>query len=104
MRTFITRATALTFAVFFIGASSSALGVPDDRDREQQLQEIVVTGSRVTQGGAKDVNFLRGEVEQSRIPHPDTFTAEGLLSEHDIVIEGGKACAQGFCLVAESIE
>jgi Ca-activated chloride channel family protein len=104
MRTSITRATALACASYFIGTSSSALAVPDDRDRDRELSEIVVTGSRVTQGGAKDVNFLRGEVEQSRIPHPDTFTAEGLLSEHDIVIEGGKACAQVFCLVAESID
>jgi Ca-activated chloride channel homolog len=104
MRTFITRATALAFAVFFIGTSSSALAVPDDRDRDQQLQEVIVTGSRVTQGGAKDVNYLRGEVEQLRIPHPETFTAEGLLSEHNIVIESSKPCAQVFCLVAESID
>jgi Ca-activated chloride channel family protein len=104
MRTSSTRALALAFAVFYIGTSSSALAVPDDRDRDQALQEIVVTGARVTQGGAKDVNFLRGEVEQSRIPHPETFTAEGLLSEHDIVIESSKPCAQVFCLVAESID
>jgi Ca-activated chloride channel family protein len=104
MRTFITRATALAFAVFFAGTSPSALAVPDDRDRDQQLQEVIVTGSRVTQGGAKDVNYLRGEVEQLRIPHPETFTAEGLLSEHNIVIESSKPCAQVFCLVAESID
>ena len=104
MRTFITRATALAFAIFFIGMSSSALAVPDDRDRDRALQEVVVTGTRVTQGGAKDVNFLRGEVEQARIPHPETFTAEGLLSEHDIVIESSKPCAQVFCLIAESID
>ena len=104
MRTFITRATALAFAIFFIGMSSSALAVPDDRDRDRALQEVVVTGTRVTQGGAKDVNFLRGEVEQARIPHPETFTAEGLLSEHDIVIESSRPCAQVFCLIAESID
>ena len=57
----------------------------------------------MTQGGAKDVNFLRGEVEQSRIPHPSTFTAEGLLSEHSVVIDSDKPCAQVFCLVAESM-
>ena len=105
MRTFITRATALAFAVLFIGTSSPAQAVPQERDREEQLQEVIVTGSAfVTQGGAKDVNYLRGEVEHSRIPHPETFTAEGLLSEHSIVIESSKACAQVFCLVAESID
>lgn len=105
MRTSIARATALAFAIVFIGTSSSVLAVPDDRDRDRDaLQEVIVTGMRVTQGGAKDVNFLRGEIEQARIPHPETFTAEGLLSEHDILIESSKPCAQVFCLVAESID
>jgi Ca-activated chloride channel family protein len=105
MRTFIIRASALALAVFCIGTTSSTLAVPVDRDRDRDLQEVIVTGSlRVTQGGAKDVNYLRGEVEQSRIPHPETFTAEGLLSEHDILIDANKPCAQVFCLVAESIE
>jgi len=104
MRTSVTRATALALAVFFLGTSSSALAVPDDRDRDREIQEVVVTGSFVTQGGAKDVNYLRGEVEQSRIPHPETFTAEGLLSEHSIVMDSGTPCAQVFCLVADSID
>ena len=104
MRTSVTRATALALAVFFLGTSSSALAVPDDRDRDRDIQEVIVTGSFVTQGGAKDVNYLRGEVEQSRIPHPETFTAEGLLSEHSIVMDSGTPCAQVFCLVADSID
>jgi len=104
MRTSVTRATALALAVFFLGTSSSALAVPDDRDRDREIQEVVVTGSFVTQGGAKDVNYLRGEVEQSRIPHPETFSAEGLLSEHSIVMDSGTPCAQVFCLVADSID
>lgn len=104
MRTFITRATALALAVFFIGTSSPARGFPQDQDREKQLQEVIVTGSFVTQGGAKDVNYLRGEVEHSRIPHPETFTAEGLISEHSVVIESSKPCAQVFCLIAESTD
>jgi Ca-activated chloride channel family protein len=91
-------------AIFFIGTPPT-LAVPQDQDREQQLQEVIVTGSAfVTQGGAKDVNYLRGEVEQSRIPHPETFTAEGLISEHSVVIESNQPCAQVFCLVAESID
>ena len=104
MNTLITRAIALAIAVFFTGVSSPTLAVPQ-QDREQQLDEVVVvTGSFVTQGGAKDVNYLRGEVEQERIPHPETFTAEGLISEHSVVIENGKRCAQVFCLVTESID
>ena len=104
MRTSITRAIALAFAVFFIGISSAARAVPEQQDRDEQLEAVIVTGSFVTQGGAKDVNYLRGEVEQLRIPHPETFTAEGLISEHSVVIESSKPCAQVFCLVAESID
>ena len=70
MRTSITRAIALAFAVFFIGISSTARAVPGQQDRDEQLEAVIVTGSFVTQGGAKDVNYLRGEVEQLRIPHP----------------------------------
>ena len=102
MNTLITRATALAFTVFFLGMAPAARAVPDQDDRE--LQEVVVTGSFVTQGGAKDVNYLRGEVEHARIPHPDTFTAEGLISEHSVVIESSKPCTQVFCLIAESID
>ena len=103
MRTSITRTTALAFAVFFIGTALSG-AVPQEQDREKQIQEVIVTGSFVTQGGAKDVNYLRGEVEHARIPHPETFTAEGLISEHSVVIESSKACTQVFCLVAESVD
>ncbi len=105
MNILITRASALAFTVFFLGLSPPAFAVPDQQDREQDISEVVVTGSAfATQGGAKDVNYLRGEVEQMRIPHPDTFTAEGLLSEHSILIESSKPCAQVFCLIAESVD
>ncbi len=72
---------------------------PDDEDT---LQEIVTTGLRVSQGGAQDINFFRGEVAFARIPHPDTLTAEGLMSEHDIVFAGTDSCRQLFCLTGEA--
>lgn len=103
MRTSITRALALALTVFSI-ASPAVRAVPQQHDRQDEIQEVIVTGSFVTQGGAKDVNYLRGEVEQARIPHPDTFTAEGLISEHSVVIESAAPCAQVFCLVADSID
>jgi Ca-activated chloride channel homolog len=93
----------LAIAVFLLGVTANSFAIPQ-QDREHRLDEIVVTGSFVTQGGAKDVNFLRGEVEPARIPHPSTFTAEGLLSEHSVVIESNQPCGQVFCLVAETID
>lgn len=93
---------ALAFAVVLVGIASQVYAFPQHDRRE--LDEIIVTGSFVTQGGAKDVNYLRGEVEQARIPHPETFTAEGLLSEHSVVLASSVECRQVFCLVGESID
>jgi Ca-activated chloride channel family protein len=71
--------------------------IPPDRD--EQLDEVTVTGAmRVGQGGAQDINFFRGEVAFQRIPHPNDFTAEGLMSEHDIVLPATGKCRQLFCL------
>ena len=54
------------------------------------MEVVVTTGLRVSQGGAQDINFFRGEVAFARIPHPNTLTAEGLMSEHDIVFAGDR--------------
>jgi Ca-activated chloride channel family protein len=77
--------------------------IPPDRD--EQLDEVVVTGAmRVGQGGAQDINFFRGEVAFERIPHPNDFTAEGLMSEHDIVLPAAEACRQLFCLTGDAVK
>jgi Ca-activated chloride channel family protein len=74
--------------------------IPPDKDEE--LEEIVTTGMRVGQGGAQDINFFRGEVAFERIPHPNDFTAEGLMSEHDIVLPAAEKCRQLFCLTGDA--
>jgi Ca-activated chloride channel homolog len=74
-------------------------------DREDQLDEVVVTGAmRVGQGGAQDINYFRGEVAFERIPHPNDFTAEGLMSEHDIVLPATDTCRQLFCLTGDAVK
>src|SRR5262245_49094375 len=89
--------TAALFIPLIVGAS-----IPEER--HDQLDEVVVTGAmRVGQGGAQDINFFRGEVEFERIPHPNDFTAEGLLSEHDIVLPAAEACRQLFCLTGDAV-
>jgi Ca-activated chloride channel family protein len=74
--------------------------IPPDKD--QELNEVVVTGFRVGQGGAQDIKYFRGEVEFQRIPHPNDFTAEGLMSEHDIVLPAAEECRQLFCLTGDA--
>jgi Ca-activated chloride channel family protein len=73
----------------------------DDDDDSGMLEEVTVSGIRATQGGAQDIDFFRGEVEQARIPHPETITAEGLFSQHDILFNADKPCQQLFCLTSE---
>ena len=68
---------------------------------DEELEEIVTTGMRVSQGGAQDIKYFRGEVEFQRIPHPNDLTAEGLMSEHDIVFPA-EACRQLFCLTGDA--
>lgn len=69
---------------------------------ESRAEEVVVTGLRVGQGGAQDINYFRGEAQFDRIPHPEILTAEGLLSEHDIVFPAAAPCRQLFCLTGEA--
>ena len=83
------RTTASITAGLLVSLTVEA-SIPTDRD--QELDEVVVTGAmRVGQGGAQDINYFRGEAAFDRIPHPNDFTAEGLLSEHDIVLPAAQA-------------
>jgi len=98
LRTTFSILTAALFIPLTLQAS-----IPPDRD--EQLDEVVVTGAmRVGQGGAQDINCFRGEVAFERIPHPNDFTAEGLMSEHDIVLPATEACRQLFCLTGDAVK
>lgn len=70
-------------------------------DDDVYVEEIIVSGLRATQGGAQDIDYFRGEVAQARIPHPETITAEGLFSQHDIIFPAASPCKQLFCLTSE---
>jgi Ca-activated chloride channel family protein len=83
----------------FIPLLVSASIPPEETD---ELEEIVTTGMRVSQGGAQDIKYFRGEAQFQRIPHPNDFTAEGLMSEHDIVLPAAEPCRQLFCLTGDA--
>lgn len=102
MNTFTFRCVSAAAAALTVIAT--AIAVEPDRDKDQQaLEEITITGSRVTAGGAKDINFARAEIEHGRIPHPDSLTVEGLLSEHDLLLPAKESCRQLFCLTGEAM-
>ena len=55
-----------------------------------------------TPGGAQDIQYFRDRVKAGEIPHPNTFTPEGLFSEHDLPLAAGGACPQFLCTVGEA--
>ncbi len=93
----------LRILVLTLPMLAAAADPPEKQEESAELEEAVVTGMRVGQGGAQDIKFFRGEVAFARIPHPETFTAEGLMSEHDIVLPAAKDCRQLFCLTGEAL-
>lgn len=51
-----------------------------------------------TPGGAQDIAFARDRILAGEVPHPDTFTPEGLFSRHDLPLPAGAPCDQTLCL------
>ncbi len=57
-----------------------------------------------TPGGAQDIGWFREAVESGDVPHPNTFTPEGLLSEHDLPLATGERCNELLCVTGQAIE
>lgn len=55
-----------------------------------------------TPGGAQDIAFFRDRVAAGEVPHPNTFTPEGLFSEHDLPLAARSKCAQTLCAIGEA--
>lgn len=79
--------SGITLALFASTAhTASAREKHDHQDEEQQivLSPFEVSGLGATVGGAKDASYFRAGVDNGLFPHPNTITAEGLFSEHDL--------------------
>jgi Ca-activated chloride channel family protein len=48
-------------------------------------------------GGIQDLNFARDLIDQGQVPPASAFKVEGMLSEHDLPLEG-PACETTLCL------
>ncbi len=77
-------------------------GPPEEDDRDV----IIVTGAKITQGGAQDVKHFRSIALDDQgvpsLPQAAGFTVEGLLSEHDLVLPSKKDCQQLFCVATHA--
>jgi len=60
-------------------------------------------GMGATPGGAQDIAYFRDRVQAGEIPHPNTFTPEGLFSEHDLPVASTRKCDQLLCTVGEAM-
>jgi Ca-activated chloride channel family protein len=56
-----------------------------------------------TVGGAKDVRFFRDAANEGEFPHPNTITAEGLFSEHDLPLQCRTESKDLFILNGEAM-
>ncbi|HEU5081376.1 MAG TPA: VWA domain-containing protein [Opitutaceae bacterium] len=52
-----------------------------------------------TPGGAKDVRYFRDAVKAGQFPHPNTITAEGLFSEHDLPLKGASVDSKDLLIL-----
>jgi Ca-activated chloride channel family protein len=55
-----------------------------------------------TAGGMQDIQWARQQIFSGGLPGPDSFTAEGLLSEHDLPARMTAPCTELLCVVGEA--
>ena len=94
----------------------------EEEEEEEEEEHIVLSpfsisdvgaGARVTAGlrsigatpgGAQDIRFFRMAVGDGSIPHPNTITAEGLFSEHDLPLITQSPCEELLCVEGAAMQ
>jgi Ca-activated chloride channel homolog len=103
MTTRISKFTALLIATTLMPVTPLLAQDNQKDDDESAYQDIVVTASRVRQGGAQDIKHFRAVAAEDGMPRPESLTVEGLMGEHDLNLTSDQACGQLFCLVTEAM-
>jgi len=93
----------LSFAApMSFGSALAQDAAPPEDDEALEESTVIVTATRVTQGGAQDVKHFRSialdEMDDEGMPRASSFTVEGLLSEHDLILPSKGGCEQLFCV------
>jgi Ca-activated chloride channel family protein len=101
-------------SIFAVHGSSGA--TPPDRDDDERRHRMKISAPSpsasfdmaaemgATPGGAQDIGSARDHIERGGVPHPNTFTPEGLFSEHDLPLRPGNKCHQLLCVGGEATE
>src|SRR5262245_22705214 len=80
-------AIAVTAAPAFAQDDVDCDVAPDDPACDSGDVHIVVTGSRIRQGGAQDIRHFRSiSTDGQFMPPSSSLTLEGLLGEHDLAL------------------
>lgn len=81
-----------------------ALAAPDE-DENVTVYEFAADAMggnlSATPGGAQDIGYMRDRAADGEVPHPATFTPEGLFSEHDLVVPP-QDCRQLLCVAGQA--
>ncbi|NIJ36678.1 Ca-activated chloride channel family protein [Sphingopyxis panaciterrae] len=73
-------------------------------DEDANLDSIIVSGARIRQGGAQDIQHFRSmALTAISLPRPESLSVEGLLGEHDLTLPARGACAELFCLNVQAM-
>ncbi|HEY8377022.1 MAG TPA: VWA domain-containing protein, partial [Nannocystis sp.] len=78
------------------------IGAPAAAVYDFDMDAVGELSMGATPGGAQDIQYFRDRVKAGEIPHPNTFTPEGLFSEHDLPLVAGARCDQLLCAVGEA--
>jgi Ca-activated chloride channel homolog len=83
-------------------APPAPVAAPAPRMSFEFSADVVNGNLGATPGGAKDIASARDHILRGEVPHPSTFTPEGLLGEHDLPLPMRRPCAQLLCLSGAS--
>ena len=97
--------TSLTVLALLATAAPVPVLAQDVQDEDDTDHgSIVVTGARIRQGGAQDIQHFRSmALTATTLPRPESLTMEGLMGEHDLTLPSATACAKLFCLNVQSM-
>lgn len=97
-------ASLTTLALLATAAPFSAFAQDVAQDDDESLSEVIVTGTRIRQGGAQDIQHFRSmALTATTLPRPESLTVEGLMGDHDLTLPSSAACARLFCLNVQSM-
>ncbi len=109
------------WSVVIAALLSTGIAGAQDKDDENELNDLLggalinadpLSASPIlaspsnlgaTPGGAQDIDWFRDRVRDGEVPHPNTFTPEGLFSEHDLPLPRNRKCKQMLCVTGQAV-